>query len=239
MPSTPSAAEPPRATKLIREQIKVFLQSNDPNEHGQYIGQATAGVYAFYDYDGEPIYVGQTSEGFGVRIGRHLTGQSSDAVAKFVLDPFEVADIEVWTVPGIGKLVATPAAKRKLLNHYESTVYQRLRDQSRFKAVLNEEVPDEVDPAELPPSVRGRIIPFELWDDRVHADVRIARRASIVARLSQLISERQVKGGLRRTLHLQTQRLNWLTEKRLSDLGIEHAIPGGDETTEVEDTDGS
>ncbi len=239
MPSTPSASEPPLATKLIREQIKVFLQSNDPNEHGQYIGQATAGVYAFYDYDGEPIYVGQTSEGFGVRIGRHLTGQRSDAVAKFVLDPFEVADIEVWTVPGIGKLVATPAAKRKLLNHYESTVYQRLRDQSRFKAVLNEEVPDEVDPAELPPSVRGRIIPFELWDDRVHSDVRIARRASIVARLSQLISERQVKGGLRRTLHLQTQRLNWLTEKRLSDLGIEHAIPGGDETTEVEDNDGS
>ena len=74
VPSTASAAEPPRATRLIREQIKIYLQSNDPNEHGQSIGQATAGVYAFYDYHGEPIYVGQTSEGFGVRIGRHLTG---------------------------------------------------------------------------------------------------------------------------------------------------------------------
>ncbi|MEO7261796.1 MAG: GIY-YIG nuclease family protein [Jatrophihabitantaceae bacterium] len=238
MPSTPRAAEPPRATKLIREQIKAYLQSNDPNEHGQSIGQATAGVYAFYDYDGEPIYVGQTSEGFGVRIGRHLTGQRSDAVAKFVLDPFEVADIEVWTIPEIGNRNATPATKRKLLNVYESSVYQRLRDQSRFKAVLNEEVPDEVEPVVLPQSVRGRIIPVELWDDRAHADVRIARRASIVARLSQLISERQVKGGLRRTLHLQTQRLNWLTEKRLADLGIEHATPGGDEITEVEDTGG-
>jgi hypothetical protein len=239
MTSTPSGAEPPRATKLIREQIKTYLQSNDPNEHGQSsIGQATAGVYAFYDYDGEPIYVGQTSEGFGVRIGRHLTGQRSDAVAKFVLDPFEVAEIEVWTLTEIGSQVATPAAKRKLLNLYESTVYQQLRDQSRFKAVLNEEVPDEVEPVALPPSVRGCIIPAELWDDRAHADVRIARRASIVARLSQLISERQVKSGLRRTLHLQTQRLNWLTEERLADLGIEHATPGSDEITEVEDTGG-
>ncbi len=237
MPSPPSAAEPPRATRLIREQIRVFLQTNDPNEHGQSIGQATAGVYAFYDYDGEPIYVGQTSEGFAVRIGRHLTGQRSDAVAKFVLDPFEVADIEVWTIPEIGNANATAAAKRRLLNRYESTVYQRLRDQSRFGAVLNEEVPDEVEPLELPPSVRGRIIQSELWDDRAHADVRIARRASIVARLSQLISERQVRGGLRRTLHLQTQRLDWLTEKRLRDLGIEHATPGADESTDVEDTD--
>lgn len=214
------------------------MQSNDPNEPGQTIGQATAGVYAFYDYDGEPIYVGQTSEGFGVRIGRHLTGQRSDAVAKFVLDPFEVAEIEVWTVPEVGQWIASPAAKRKTLNVFESTVYQQLRDRSRFKAVLNEGVPPEAEPVALPPSVRGRIIPTELWEDRVHADVRIARRASIVARLSQLISERQVKGGLRRTLHLQTQRLNWLTEKRLADLDIEHAVPGGDDKTEVEDTEG-
>ena len=37
------------------------------------------GVYAFYDFDGEPIYVGQTTEDFGTRIGRHLRGQRSDA----------------------------------------------------------------------------------------------------------------------------------------------------------------
>ncbi|MEO6501167.1 MAG: hypothetical protein ABIQ09_04570 [Jatrophihabitantaceae bacterium] len=147
-----------------------------------------------------------------------------------------MADIEVWTISDIGSRVAAPAAKRRLLNVYESTVYQQLRDQSRFKAVLNEEVPDEVEAVALPSSVRGCIIPAELWDDRAHADVRIARRASTVARLSQLISERQVKGGLRRTLHLQTQRLNWLTEKRLTDLGIVHATPGADEITEVDDT---
>lgn len=166
-------------------------------------------------------------------------------MAKFVLDPFEVAEIEVWTVPDIASAVGTPAAQRRLLNAYESTVYQQLRDESRFKAVLNEEVPDEVEPDELPPSVRGKIIPSELWDDRNHADVRMARRfplcqpGVIVARLSQLISERQVKAGLRRTLHLQTQRLDWLTAKRLRDLKIEHATPGeADQITEVEGTGG-
>ena len=51
------------------------------------------GVYAFYDYDKEPIYVGQTWETFGDRIGRHLTGQRSDVVANRLLDPFEVSDV--------------------------------------------------------------------------------------------------------------------------------------------------
>ena len=31
------------------------------------IGNSRWGVYAFYDYDGEPIYVGQTNESLRVR----------------------------------------------------------------------------------------------------------------------------------------------------------------------------
>src|SRR5437870_2650268 len=112
MPAPPRAEQPPRVTRLIRAELRGFMQSPDPNSDGT-IGQATAGIYAFYDYDGEPIYVGQTSEGIGSRIGRHLTGQRSDAVAKFVLDPFEVADVEVWTLPDVGQQIATPAAKRR------------------------------------------------------------------------------------------------------------------------------
>ena len=60
------------------------------------VGSHTWGIYAFYDYDGEPIYVGQTFEGLASRIGRHLTNQRTDAVAMNVLDPFEVAEIRVW-----------------------------------------------------------------------------------------------------------------------------------------------
>jgi hypothetical protein len=164
--------------------------------------------------------VGQTSENVAVRIQRHLTGQRSDAVAKFVLDPFEVADIEVWTLHHIGNSDMKNSEKRAALNVYESTVYQNLRDVARFGAVLNEAVPEFITPVELPASIRRCIIPESLWSDRKHSDVRIARRANQVARLAQLISEREPSPGLRRTLHLHTPRIEWLSGKRLSDLGI-------------------
>lgn len=57
-------------------------------------------MYAFFDYDGEPIYVGQTIEVLRGRVGRHLTGRRLDAVGKFVLDPFEVLELEVWPTFG-------------------------------------------------------------------------------------------------------------------------------------------
>jgi len=210
----------PRATRLIREMIGEFLDSPDPNRPWARLRKASAAIYAFYDYDDEPIYVGQTSENVATRIGRHLTGQRSDAVAKFVLDPFEVADIEVWTLHEIAESGLSTAKKRAELNVYESTVYQMLTNMSRFRAVLNEIPPEYAHPAALPDSIRGRIIPESLWEDRRHSDVRIARRANHVARLAQLISERDPNDGLRRTLHLQTRRLEWLSNQRMRDLGI-------------------
>ncbi|WP_240135605.1 GIY-YIG nuclease family protein [Streptomyces sp. MUM 178J] len=228
--------EAPRATRLIRSEIRKFMDQPDPNDPTARLRNAAAAVYAFYDFDEEPIYVGQTSEGVGTRIGRHLTGQRSDAVAKFVLDPFEVAWIAVWTLPHIAAMKVKAAEKRRQLNPYESTVYQRLRDESMFKAVLNEAVPEECAPVDLPTPVRGRIIPDELWEDRAHKDVRIARRAAHVGRLSQLISERQPSPGLRRTLHLQAQRLEWLSNERLAELGIPQQ-PKADEQLEITDED--
>lgn len=69
---------------------------NTEDSGGRAVGNAKHGVYAFYDYDGEPIYVGQTTERVRTRIRRHLTNQRTDAVAMNVLDPFEVAEIEIW-----------------------------------------------------------------------------------------------------------------------------------------------
>lgn len=206
------------------------MDQPDPNHPGIKLGDCKGGIYAFYDYDGEPIYVGQTSSKIRDRVGRHLTGQRSDVVAKFILDPFEVAEIEVWTIPEVAAASeADTATKRKLLEDYESTVYEKLRAESRFKAVLNERVPTKRPTVQLPQSTRGKIIPDSIWDDRAHEDVRIARRANVVGRLAQLISERAVEGGIRKTLHLQTQRLQWLSNKRLEDLGISGADPGKDD----------
>ncbi|MEU7612325.1 GIY-YIG nuclease family protein [Micromonospora sp. NPDC049204] len=204
--------ELPREVQAIRKAITDALRVPDPQRPRQTIGQAKAGIYAFYDYDGEPIYVGQTAEGFGVRLGRHLTGQRSDAVAKYVLDPFEVHAISVWSLPHIGDM---PARERKAaLDPYEYTVYQHLVTHSAYGAVLNE---GDIPPGplqELPDPVECVIIPDDIFPDRSHPDVRIARRAQTISLLAKNISERKVSAGLRRTLVTQTERLHALAEGR-------------------------
>ena len=62
---------------------------------------------------------------------------------------------------------------------------------------------------------------FEL---RSQPDFRIARRALIISRLAQVISERKVQGGLRRVLQTQAKRLQWLAERRYLDR-LRRAMP--------------
>lgn len=71
--------------------------------------------------------------------------------------------------------------------------------------------------------------PTKVRDLRSHLDVRIARRAQIIARLSQTISERQVQLGLRQTLTTQATRLQWLARKRFEELGGPNAVETGSE----------
>src|SRR6266702_1759754 len=78
---------PPSDVIAIRGEIDAFFKTL--TDHGKKIGSHKWGIYAFFDYDGEPIYVGQTYEGLGSRIGRHLNNQRTNAVAMNVLDPFE------------------------------------------------------------------------------------------------------------------------------------------------------
>lgn len=220
--------QPPNAVRLIRAELGKVMSQDDPNDEGYRIGDAV-GVYAYFDYDLEPIYVGQTSSSFRDRVSRHLTGQRSDAVAKFILDPFEVAFVSLWSLPHVYQAEsqkkpgakANSAEKKALLNPYEYTVYKQLEQKSRFHAVLNEGVIHKTDLVELPAVVHAQIIPESLWEDRKHSDVRIARRAATISRLSQMISEREVSGGMRRTLLLQAQRLSWLAAERIKEIGAE------------------
>ncbi len=183
------------------------------------VGDATRGVYAFYDYDGEPIYVGQTHEKLRVRIRRHLSNRRTDAVAMNVLDPFEVADIEMWP---LWELTGRPRADIKnILDSAEYTVFQMLLGASLFGAVLNEVPVSPAPKIELPAPVRGRIVPDSLYERRKHADIRVARRASTIAKLAQVISERSVQPGLRRTLLTQARRLEHLARQRLEEVSDE------------------
>ena len=174
------------------------------------VGDCKWGVYLFYDYDEEPIYVGQTKEKIRTRIRRHLTNQRTDAVAMSVLDPFEVAEIEIWPFwddPG-----------DEILNQAEYTVYRRALAKSQFKAVLNEEEPAGNDLIELPASLRLPILTGSARGDREHPDIRLARRARTIANLARVISERRVRPGIRHTLWAQAKRLEWLAERRLDEV---------------------
>lgn len=200
---------PPDVISMNSEITKAL---NTRSEDGRKVGDAKMGVYAFYDYDGEPIYVGQTVERMRTRIRRHLTNQRTDAVAMNVLDPFEVAELQMWPYFDL-----SPSTARETLDRAEYTVYCLAVEQSRFRAVLNEGGIRQTEKIELPAAVCVRIVPAELEAGRRHPDVRIARRASTIAALAHVIAERSVSAGLRRTLMVQAQRLEHLARTRFEE----------------------
>ncbi|MFC7053360.1 GIY-YIG nuclease family protein [Hansschlegelia quercus] len=238
--SSDATRTPPFETDELRRSIQAFFRGKiyeDPaTGERRPVGAFRWGVYAFYDYDGEPIYVGQTKEKISGRVGRHLTNQRTDAVAMSVLDPFEVAEIEVWPLPSLELVNARhPDFKRAcaVLDALEHRVFSRLRDESEFGAILNEKDPPSptVDVVE-PTSIRGLIVSDQVKELRSHPDTRLARRALIVSKLAQVISEREVKMGLRRVLVTQTKRLLWLAERRFQNLGGERLVETGPEDQE-------
>lgn len=213
---------PPFETEDLRGNLTKFLDApfDDPSGAKLRVGNYRWGVYAFFDYDGEPIYVGQTNEMLRTRIRRHLTNQRTDAVAMSVLDPFEVFEIEVWPLPQFQETGGKDSAAKDYLNALERQITQEAVEGSEFKAILNEKDPPGGElVVDIPPSFRGRIVSDRVHELRSHPDFRIARRALIISRLAQVISERKVQGGLRRVLETQAKRLQWLASRRYEALG--------------------
>lgn len=211
------AAELPFETEQLRAELGRFLAQTFHIDSTRTVrlGAVRWGVYAFYDYDNEPIYVGQTKERLGTRIRRHLTNQRTDAVAMNVLDPLEVHTIEVWPLPEFQDQSAGNAQAVAHLNALEYAVFQRLLGQSEFNAVLNEkDPPAPTVPVEIPQSISGRVVSDVVSQLRDHPDLRIARRAMTLAKLAQVVSERKVQRGLRKTLLAQAKRLQSLAQRR-------------------------
>lgn len=236
-PGRDNDAAPPFETDDLRRNLAVFLDTpfTDPLTGVTLpVGNWRWGVYAFYDYDGEPIYVGQTNERLRTRIRRHLTNQRTDAVAMSVLDPFEVFDIEVWPLPQLQDVKNADRDARDTLNALEHAVYLAAISGSAFGAVLNEKDPPAPRITILPPaSLRGRIVSDAVEAIRSHPDFRIARRALVIARLAQVISERKAPGGLRRVLTTQARRLQWLSERRYQALGGAATVETADAAEET------
>lgn len=231
MPIQPADTKfPPFETVELRRQLTAFLYQDVTDQiTGQNVvlGNYKFSVYAFFDYDGEPIYVGQTNEKLRTRIQRHLTNQRTDAVAMNVLDPFEVYEIEVWPLPQYEGRPTSDSDAKGHLNWLELDIFQHLLDLSHFHAVLNEKDPTQVpnNGYTRPRSWRGKVVSDEVFQLRRHPDTRIARRAETLSLLAKVISERQVQKGLRRTLLTQAKRLAWLAERRLGELTQQPDLP--------------
>lgn len=224
-------AGPPPEVHEIREWISAAFSELD--DQGREVGDAKFGVYAFFDYDGEPIYVGQTRESLRTRIRRHLTNQRTDAVAMSVLDPFEVLEVAMWPLWELEDVGSPQGERTKRLNDAEFTVFQAVLAESSFSAVLNEKDPPTGDWASLPESVRVRIVPDDVYELRRHPDTRIARRAETIAALAKVIGERSVSKGLRRTLLTQARRLEALARGRYDEVAGEPPVEDpGEETGE-------
>lgn len=214
---------PPRETADLRRQLAMFLDQPiriDAEPGSMQLGNFKFGVYAFFDYDCEPIYVGQTNEKLRTRIRRHLTNQRTDAVAMKVLDPFEVNEIEVWPLPEYEGRPTADAEAKDHLNWLEADIFGHLIATSKFGAILNEKEPLYAGQRIFarPNSWRGSIVSGFVKELRGHPDTRLARRAETLSLLAKVISERQVQVGLRNTLLTQARRLAWLAERRLNEL---------------------
>lgn len=197
--------------QAFRIKLGEAFDATDPAS-GKTLGSCI-GVYAFYDYDGEPIYVGQTWALFRDRIGRHLTGQRSDTLAYRILDPFEVAEIELWPA----EYLRDDPDKVSKLNALEYSVYLKAIEDSKYRAILNEKIPPVSPRVELPPSYRFPLVPDDMREDREHPDIRIARRAETLARVAAVAHERgEVSAGLRRVIVIQAVRLADLAAARLA-----------------------
>ena len=158
----------------------------------------------------------------------------TDIATASVRDPFEVYEIEVWPLPDLQQVSGKNVEAKRRLDALERLITEQAVERSTFKAILNEkDPPPGVLAVEAPPSLRGRIVSDRVFELRSHPDFRIARRALVISRLAQVISERKVQGGLRRVLKTQARRLQWLAERRYEALGgaasVEHedVLDGG------------
>ena len=208
---------PAKSVREFRDLLRVALTAED--DQGRVISSSTWGVYGFFDYDGEPIYIGQTKESLATRIRRHLTNQRTDAVAMRILDTFEVAKVAMWPLWGLAEVAkgGGKADAQAALDAAEYTAYRDAIAESKFGAILNEKIPPIGARVQLPEPFVFELVGEDTRVERGHPDIRIARRAETIARLAAVAHERgEVSDGLRRVLVIQAVRLAFISAVRLA-----------------------
>lgn len=143
------------------------------------VAQLVGCVYCLLDFDGHPLYVGQsagTDERLGARIGRHVLGQRSDAAGR-AFPPYEVHSIDIYAMrtPQTLDTALTPA-ERTMVAQAEAQLYSTLA--ATAFPPLNERVPNAQGAAavtllaamNVPFTVSAALV-ADLW----HHDVRVER----------------------------------------------------------------
>lgn len=213
----PRSEQPAPDIRLFRQRLSEVLGAKD--SEGRTWADAKWGVYAFYDWDGEPIYVGQTNEQLRTRVRRHLTNQRTDAVAMRVLDVFEVAELVLYPLWEYEACSGRDAAAKDHLNSLEYSVYLDAIRKSRFGAILNEKIPPASPVIDLPSCLRSDLLAPAVRATNSHLDVRLARRAESISRLADVVRERgEVSEGLRWVLLVQAVRLSYMSACRLAEV---------------------
>lgn len=146
-----------------------------------------------------------------------------------VLDPLEVRTIKVWPLHSYQDVKKASGSDWmdavSHLNALERSVFEELVEASEFKKILNEKDPPPAAPCLVPNPIEGQIVSAEVLKLRGHADTRVARRSLVIARLAQVISERELKTtGLRRALVTQANRLAGLAQRQFDAHGGQASV---------------
>jgi Uri superfamily endonuclease len=131
----------------------------------------SVGVYVLADLDNVPIYVGQSKDGIGKRVARHLTSARSDIIANRQIDVWEIA--YVW---------AYPVNSAIEINELESLLYHAFSAKS---PLMNGTMPKKLAAkTKLPaPTEVVQVMADEEIADRRRAEQRLPRQASHYAQL--------------------------------------------------------
>jgi hypothetical protein len=179
------------------------------------VGQLVGCVYCLLDFDGQPLYVGQstgTGERLGLRVGRHVLGQRSDAAGR-CFPPYEVHSIDVYPLrdPWTKASALTPTEKNRL-NRGEAQLYARLM--ATPVPPLNEKPPRATGSrVSLPVPINVRFtanpaLVATLWDH----DLRVERWVDVIKVMANRVRASGGTRDQRRVLKAQIQRLALLLQ---------------------------
>jgi len=179
------------------------------------------GVYALYDLDDVPIYVGQTKSvsqrGIRGRVQRHLTSARSDMIANRQLDVWEIAHVRAWPETELEQIKLLEAA---LFTQFDAA--STLMNGKRMP-------PPPTDFAIPSAAQHVQIIPDDEIMLRRNPNLRLPRQAEHYGQLLGHYLAIKDSAGMARTMRAHFERLTKYHRSLLRQAGPEQVGSSDDE----------